>query len=410
MSDDIEMSTRQTGSTRASGGRVAGSVVPYGVRAASEWAWRLGLIAVVVYAASRVLAEFSVLIIAVLLALMLTALLRPVVGLVARDGPRGFASLAVLLGWLLLVVGLLVLVGQQAVSGFPDLISQGAAGLDQAQSWLSTGPLNLPTKDLSTYTTKLNTYVTDNSSTLVSGALGATTTVSHLLEGFFIVMFSTFFFLSAGHRIWAWLLRMLPFGARGPLDNAARSGWVTLGHYVRATSIVAIVDGVGVGVGAAVLGVPLALPLGVLVFLGAFIPVIGALVTGMLAVAVALVAQGWVIAVAVLGVVILVNQLEAHILQPFLLGRAVDVHPLAVILSLSAGYTIAGIPGALFAVPVAAVTNTMITVLASEGRHDPGESVADDDAPLAPDKPSRTDTAKVPDTQQSSLTGERAAD
>lgn len=379
--------------------------MPFGVRAASEWTWRIGLVAVGIYLVTRVLAEFKVLVISLLLALMLTALLRPVASWASTRLPRGVASLVVLLGWLLLVIGLLVLVGQQTVSGFPDLIKQGTAGIDQAQRWLATGPLDLPTKDLSTYTAKLNTYVSDNSSTLVSGALGATTTVSHLFEGFFITMFSTFFFLSAGQRIWAWLLRMLPVGARHPLDNAARSGWVTLGHYVRATSIVAVVDGVGIGLGSFLLGVPLALPLGVLVFLGAFIPVVGATVTGLLAVLVALVAQGWVTALAVLGVVILVNQLEAHVLQPFLLGRAVDVHPLGVILSLSAGYTIAGIPGALFAVPIAAVTNTMITVLASGGDRDPGEAVDVEDAPLAPDKPSSTDTTRVPDAQRSAITG-----
>jgi len=330
--------------------------------------------------------------------------------LAPRRLSRGVASLAVLLGWLLLVLALLAVVGQQTASGFPDLLSQATAGIDQVQRWLSTGPLNLPTGRLSSYTTQLNDYVSANTSSLLSGALGATTTVSHAIEGLFIVLFSTFFFLSAGHRIWAWLLRMLPLAARLPLDNAGRSGWVTLGHYVRATSIVAIVDGVGIGLGAALLGVPLALPLGVLVFLGAFIPVVGATITGLLAVLVALVAQGWVTALAVLGVVILVNQLEAHILQPFLLGRAVDVHPLAVILSLSAGYTLAGIAGALFAVPVAAVGNTMITVLASHGRHDPGERVAEDDAPLAPDKPSPTDPTEVASKQDSSVTGDRIGD
>ena len=410
MSNEVERPTGATRARRARRSEATGSAVPYGVRAASEWTWRLGLVALGIYALSRVLSEFKVIVISLLLALMLTALLRPVAGMVAQWLPRGVASLAVLLGWLLLVIGLLVLVGQQTVSGFPDLIKQGTDGINQAQNWLATGPLDLPIKDLSTYTDKLNTYVSDNSSTLASGALGATTTVSHLLEGFFITMFSTFFFLSSGHRIWAWLLRMLPVGARDPLDNAARSGWVTLGHYVRATSIVAIVDGVGVGTGAALLGVPLALPLGVLVFLGAFIPVVGATVTGLLAVLVALVAQGWVTALAVLGVVILVNQLEAHILQPFLLGRAVDVHPLGVILALSAGYSIAGIPGALFAVPIAAVSNTMITVLASDGAHDPGESIDREDAPLSPDKPATTDPSKVPDPQRGAITGEPVGD
>jgi predicted PurR-regulated permease PerM len=146
--------------------------------------------------------------------------------------------------------------------------------------------------------------------------------------------------------------------------------------------------------------VPLALPLGVIVFLGAFVPVVGAVLTGLLAVLVALVANGPFIALAVLGVVIAVNQLEAHVMQPFLLGRAVSVHPLAVILAIAAGASLAGIVGALFAVPVAAVANTMISSLAGGPDEDPGEAVARDDAPLAPDEPEQTDVDDIPDPQE----------
>lgn len=155
------------------------------------------------------------------------------------------------------------------------------------------------------------------------------------------------------------------------------------------------------------LGVPLALPLGVVVFLGAFIPLVGAVLTGLLAILVALVAQGPVTALLVLGVVVLVNQVETHVLQPFLLGRSVDVHPLAVILAIAAGVTLAGILGALFAVPVVAVVNTMITSLANRGGEDPGERIDSDEAPLAPDKPAVTDTEKTPDPQRAAITGDR---
>lgn len=185
---------------------------------------------------------------------------------------------------------------------------------------------------------------------------------------------------------------------------------MTLRHYVRATLIVATVDGLGVGIGAALLGVPLPVPLGVVVFLGAFIPVVGSLLSGAVAVLVALVAHGPGIALAMLGVVLLVQQVEAHGLQPFLLGRAVAVHPLAVILAIAAGAVVAGIPGALFAVPLAAVVNTMVSSLAHRGDPagtppDPGEQVADDDAPLSPDLPARTDLARTPDTQHGAVSG-----
>ncbi|MDX6319042.1 MAG: hypothetical protein QOD35_2442 [Nocardioidaceae bacterium] len=384
---------------------VAASVSP-GVRIASEWTWRLGIVAIGIYLLSRVFAEFADIFIPVMIALLLTAVLYPAVIILASVMPRGLASFIALIGTLLVVVALFALVGQQTVNGFPELRDQAVQGLTKVEDWLATSPLHLSSAKLSTYVNQAGNAASNNKSTIVTGALGVASTASHLAEGFFITMFSTFFFLFSGQRIWAWLLRMLPRAARSPLDDAARSGWVTLTHYVRATLIVAFVDGVGIGAGAALLGVPLALPLGVIVFLGAFVPVVGAVLTGLLAVLVALVANGPFIALAVLGVVIAVNQLEAHVMQPFLLGRAVSVHPLAVILAIATGASLAGIVGALFAVPVAAVANTMISSLAGGPDEDPGEAVARDDAPLAPDEPEETDVDDIPDPQEPVLTSD----
>ncbi len=384
----------------------AASSVTHGVRVAAEWTWRLGLIAVAIYFLSRVFARFADILIPIMIALLLAALLQPVATVLAERMPRGLASLITLLSTLLVVIALFALVGQQAATGFPDLRDQAAQGITQVQDWLSTGPLHLDASTLADYVNKAQDAAAANQSSILSGALGVAATASHLAEGFFITMFSTFFLLSSGQRIWAWLLRMLPRAAREPLDDAARSGWVTLSFYVRATLVVALVDGIGIGLGAQLLGVPLALPLGVVVFLGAFVPVVGAVVTGLLAVLVALVANGPVTALAILGVVILINQVEAHILQPFLLGRAVDVHPLAVILAIATGASLAGILGALFAVPVAAVMNTMITSLAGGGGDDPGQLIAAENAPLAPDEPPPTDMENTPDTQRSEITGE----
>jgi predicted PurR-regulated permease PerM len=395
----------RAGTTTTTGAQLdARSSVTSGVRTASEWTWRLGVIVLGLYGFSRVFGRFSEILIPVLVALLLSALLHPVADRM-RGLPRPLAAILTMLGTLLLIVALFALVGQQASSGFPELRTQGVNGIAKVQDWLASGPLHISANALSGVTTKAKAAVTENQSSIASGALGIATSVTHLAAGFAITMFSTFFFLSSGHRIWAWLLRILPRRAQTPLDDAARSGWVTLSHYVRATLIVAFVDGLGVGIGTAILGVPLALPLGVVVFLGAFIPVIGALLTGVLAILVALVAKGPVVALIVLGIVIAVNQLEAHILQPFLLGRAVEVHPLAVILSLAAGATLAGIVGALFAVPIAAVGNTMITSLAGRRGDDPGDREARDPAPLSPDKPGATDVDKTVDTQQGSVTG-----
>ncbi len=185
-----------------------------------------------------------------------------------------------------------------------------------------------------------------------------------MVAGLFIALFCLFFFLYQGEQIWAWLVRLFPRQAREKADSSGRKAWVSLTAFVRATIIVAAVDAIGIALGAAVLGVPLVSAIGILVFVGAFVPVVGALVSGIVAVLVALVAKGPIVAIIMLGVVIGVQQLEAHVLQPFLLGRAVSVHPLAVILSIATGVVIAGIVGALLAVPTAAVLNTIVNHLA----------------------------------------------
>ena len=179
-----------------------------------------------------------------------------------------------------------------------------------------------------------------------------------------LALFILIFFLLEGDRIWSFLVRLLPRKARAATDGAGRRGWTSMVSYARIQMFVAFVDAVGIGVGAAIIGVPLALPLGVLVFLGSFIPIVGALVTGAVAVLLALVANGRVNALIMLGIVLLVQQLESHILQPLVMGKAVSLHPVAVILAVAAGSYLAGIPGALFSVPILAVANSSIRYIA----------------------------------------------
>ena len=190
------------------------------------------------------------------------------------------------------------------------------------------------------------------------------TAVGHVVAGFFIVLFSTYFFLSDGDRIWAWLVRLSPRAARERVDSSGRVAWVSLTQFVRATVIVALVDALGIAIVAAILGVPFVLAIGVLVFLGAFVPMIGATIAGTVAILVALVDQGPITALLMLGGVILVQQIEGHMLQPFLMGRWVSVHPLAVIVAIGCGVLVAGIAGALVAVPLAAAVNAVVQHLA----------------------------------------------
>ncbi len=341
------------------------STVPAPMRLAADWAWRLVVVGAAGYLMLWVLAFYAVLVAPVLIAVLLVALVLPVCdGLHRLRVPRGAAALITVAGVVAVVVGLATLVGTQVASGFAQLQVQAEAGLAEVRDWLAGPPLNITTDQIAGLLAQARESLSGNRDQVLSGALAATSTAGHIVAGLFIALFSSYFFLAQGQVIWSWSVRLLPRAARGPMDEAGRRGWVTLTSFVRATVVVALSDALGIGLGAALLGVPLAVPLGVLVFLGAFVPVVGALVSGSVAVLIALVAVGPVKALLMLGVVVLVQQLESHVLQPFLLGRAVRVHPLAVILGIAAGALTAGVLGALFAVPLIATANTVVLSLA----------------------------------------------
>nr|WP_239068868.1 AI-2E family transporter [Cellulomonas pakistanensis] len=335
------------------------------MRAAAAWSWRFLLIAAATAAGLWVVGFFKVIVVSVAIALLLTVLLAPVARFLhARlRFPRGLASITSVLLLLAVVSGLVVLAGRSIASGFGDLYDQASAGVDEALAWLSDGPLGLSTDQLDDLVQQGRDQISENASSLVSGALTVTTTVGHVAAGALITLFCTFFFLLDGRTIWTWLVGLLPISVRERVHQAGRRGIVTLSGYTRTQILVAFVDATGIGLGAAILGVPLAVPLATLVFVGSFIPIVGAIATGSVAVLVALVAQGPVVALLMLGVVLLVQQIEGHVLQPFLMGHAVSLHPVAVLLVVAAGSLAAGIVGALFAVPIAAVLNTVVLYL-----------------------------------------------
>lgn len=339
--------------------------IPYGVRIAASWAWRLGLILLVGGALIWLLSRISFLIIPVMVAALLAGLLSPIVGwLRNRRLPNGAAVAITILGFLGLIGGSLALVGRQLVAGFSELWSEALAGIQQVQGWLAEGPLHLSAAQIDQYLQEATAALQNNSSSILSGALSFGSTAGHFAAGLILALFVLIFFLLEGDRIWAFLVRLLPLKARAAAFGAGRKGWASMVSYARIQMFVAFVDAVGIGVGAAIIGVPLALPLGVLVFMGSFIPIVGALVTGAVAVLLALVANGWVNALIMLGIVLLVQQLESHILQPLVMGKAVALHPVAVILAVAAGSYLAGIPGALFSVPILAVANSAIRYIA----------------------------------------------
>lgn len=343
--------------------------VPRSLRAAAGWTWRLLVIAGGLYVMLRVLAQLRVLLVPLLVSLLVVALIKPMTDRLAalRLGrvamPRAMAAVLTILASLAVVGGLLALIGQQIATGFPSLRDQAADGLVDMQRQLASGPLHLTNERLDDFVNQISERLRANSDTVVSGALQVTTTAVDVVGGFALVLFTTFFLLSGGDRIWAWAVGLFPRHARARVCGAGALAWGTLTSFVRATVIVAAVDGIGVATVAKVLGVPLPIPLGVLVFLGAFVPIVGTLLSGSVAVLVAFVADGPVLALAMLAGVVAVVQLESHVLQPVLLGRAVRVHPLAVIIVIAAGVLVAGIPGALFAVPLTAVVNVVASYL-----------------------------------------------
>jgi predicted PurR-regulated permease PerM len=357
--------------------------LPFALRVAAAWSWRIAIILVVAWALAWALAQLSFLVIPVLVAALLAGLLRPVVGWLQRARiPRGLAVAITEIGFVALVAGLLTLVGRQISLGFSQLWDEAVAGLAEVQKWLSEGPLQLTSAQLETYISDAQHLLQSNQGTLMSGVLSVSSSAGHFITGALIALFVLVFFLLEGERIWTFLVGLLPRQARPAADGAGRRGWSSLVSYVRVQVLVAGVDAVGIGVGAAILGVPLALPLGILVFVASFIPVVGALVSGAVAVLLALVANGLVNAVIMLVIVVAVQQIESHVLQPLIMGRAVSLHPVAVILAVAAGSYIAGIAGALFAVPTLAVTNTAVRYIAARSWENSWET---EDAPAPSD-------------------------
>lgn len=359
--------------------------IPYGVRIAAAWSWRLTIIIGCAGVLLWLLSHVSLLVIPLMIAALLAGLLMPVVRLLRRwQLPNGLATGLTMVAFLAAITGLLLLVGRTMARGMMSLWQQALTGISQVQHWLSTGPLHLTNQDVDRYVDGALQQLQSNSDTIVSGAVSWGSTLGHLAAGLLLALFSLVFFLLEGDRIWSFVVRLMPRRARAAIDGAGRRGWVSLVNYVRVQLFVAFIDAVGIGVGAAILGVPLAFPLAGLVFIGSFIPVIGALVTGALAVLLALVANGWVNALIMLAVVLLVQQAESHILQPLVMGRAVSLHPLAVVLAVAGGSLISGIAGALFAVPVLAVLNTMVRYISARGWETPDGAASDGDPPPGP--------------------------
>jgi predicted PurR-regulated permease PerM len=355
--------------------------VPYGVDLAAAWSWRFLVICGATVIVLWLLNFFLVVVLPVVVALLIAALVSPVVVWITRLGmPRKLAALVTVIVGIGLIALLITFVSNQVSQGIGDLSNQVDDGIQQIRDWLRTGPLHITDSQINSGLQQAQEQISSYGKDAVGKIGEVGTAVGHVVAGLFIVLFATYFFLADGHLIWAWLVRLFPRAGRLQADSSGRVAWQSLTQFVRATVLVAGTDAIGIMIGAWILGVPFVSAIGVLVFLGAFVPLIGAFVSGTVAVLVALVAVGPVKALIMFGVVVGIQQLEAHVLQPFLMGRFVSVHPLGVIIAIALGVIVAGVPGALIAVPLAASLNAVVQHLANytEVGEDPEEAAEDE--------------------------------
>ncbi|MBW5484011.1 AI-2E family transporter [Streptomyces bambusae] len=345
------------------------SVVPWGMRVAAEVSWRLLLLAGMLWVLMKVISEVRLVVLAFAAAMLVTALLQPFVVRLRRLGlPRGLATaVTAILGFVIIgLAGWFVV--WQVMENLDDLSNRVKDGINELKQWALDSPFHVTQQQINEIAKNLTDTIGTNTEQITSAGLQGVTVMVEVLTGILLAMFSTLFLLYDGKQIWRWVLGLVPADARPGLAGAGPRAWRTLTAYVRGTLIVALIDAVFIGLGLYFLKVPMAVPLAVFIFLFAFIPLVGAVISGALAVVVALVTQGVFTALMVLIVVLAVQQIEGHVLQPFILGRAVRVHPLAVVLSVAAGGMIAGIGGAVVAVPLVAVTNTVVGYLRAYSR------------------------------------------
>jgi len=359
--------------------------VPPALRTGAAWSWRLLVVLALIGVFIWLVITFRVIVIPFMVAILLASILVPFSSwLQRRRWPRWAAVTAAFIGALLLVGGLVALIVWQIRGGYEDFRDKTITAADSMSQWLAGPPFNV---DLGDLPQRIAAWWTSFQAdpNFWDRVLSLGSTAGHIGAGLLLALFATLFLLIDGDGVWAWFLRLFPHRARVALDGAGRAGWRTLTSFTRVQVFVAAVDAVGIGLGAWILGLftggfPLVVPLGIAVFLGSFVPVVGALVTGTFAVLIALVYLGFWPAIIMLGIVLLVQQVEGHVLQPLVMGPAVRIHPLAVVFAVAAGGLIAGIPGALFAVPLVAVVNAVTRYLAS-GRWRVAPVVTEEDGP-----------------------------
>nr|WP_243407417.1 AI-2E family transporter [Frankia canadensis] len=354
--------------------------IPVALRVSAGWSWRLILTGAAIYILLMAVGRVRVVVIPIIAGLLIAALIHPLVVRFQRMGvPRLGAAFAALFVFLVVVAGAAVAVGFNAADELPTVTDQVSEGVEQVRGYLTNGPFHLSQSQLDDLVDDIRRNLANNRGRVVSGVISGASVAAEVITGLLVALFSSFFFLYDGERIWNWIVTRFPDGAEERVRGAGREAWFTITGYVRGTVFVAAVDAFSIGMGLLGVGVPLVAPLALLTFFGGFVPIIGATVAGIAAVLVTLVSGGVTDALIILGVVLAVQQIEGHLLQPIVMRRAVRLHPLAIVISLSAGGVLAGIPGAIAAVPFVAVVNRVASYLAATGKSARPDRVDPDD-------------------------------
>ncbi|MFD4548756.1 AI-2E family transporter [Streptomyces sp. NPDC058251] len=366
---------RTAGKAMRAAGRRDGVEVNPGLRVAAAYAWRLLVLGVAVYVVFRILGLLQLVAVALFLALVVTAVLRPLADLLARHLPRTVAVVLSVLGSLVVVLGLLALIGSLVAGESDQLGQEFAGGIGRIERWLEGSPLHVSHTVVSDLQGKLTTFISKHRSVLISSALTGAGRLVEVLTAVVLALFCSLFFIHSGDKFWHWFQKLLPEGARDPWGRAGRAAWRTFAGYTRGIIIVAATNAVLVGIALFVLRVPLALPLTLLEFFAAFIPLVGSPVALAVATVVALASRGPVVALVVLALIVVIGQLEGHVLHPLVLSWAVRLHPVVVAVSVIAGSILAGVIGAVVAVPMVSVAWSVLSELrARPGPEHPGRS------------------------------------
>lgn len=311
------------------------------------------------------LMQIKLLVIPVLIALILAAAIGPFVNMLRRRGIPGAAATGIaFVALLILLGGVSTVIYFSVRSQWTELAQQASSGLDELENFLRNGPVPIDQEQLNQAREGIIQFAT--SSQVRSGAITGLSVVTEFITGTILMVVILFFFLKDGAKIWNFFLRPFKGEREAKLRRVGSRTLEVLGGYVRGTAIVALVDAVAIGAALLILQVPLAFPLAIIVFMTAFIPLVGATVAGILAALVALVANGPVVALIVVAVVVAVNQLEGDFLQPVVMGKSLQLHALVILMALTAGTILAGIVGAVLAVPLAAVAWAIIQVWTAE--------------------------------------------